>query len=797
MTDKIDLENGYEEIDFNGFDKEPSQEPNFDGDLDGMFNTPEEIKESQERKKRLEEKQKEFIAKKESIKNVVAIKSKPEFNIVINKETNVIQLIIDYNEDIIRLIKKEIGQARWIKESECYELLRTNLNMIRIDQFLKSCQRELGDLKSLFNFNVSIVEPVEVKEVVEYSFLDEMKSKGEFVEENYKEEVIVKEKVVSKKSSSKDLVEQNVKDGRFSITEQKKTFYETFEEATYNLVKDKVVYNNGNQSVYMYDEQEKMFINNGVEKGIKIPLIRIMRENGLSSYTSDADMTSVQKSIFNYVEVDNLKKNLRVNIFNVETEEGEILSMYFEKGEDGVGRFRVIEARRENFAILKVNIKISEKNIKDLNGNEWQMQDLNENKYYYDFKVNEESFFIKNYINKLFKSENHKKVAMMFFGSLLAGLKIAKMLFLLGHGGDGKSVLLEMFQDLYLSASTEFKLVAVKGGENFNYVKLLNNIVFSYISEVSDKSDFDEEMLKNLTGDKYVNIAVKGKSKRVLDTSNMQFVMGFNYTNMIRLKNVDRSIVRRICCVQCGQDENETDKKIILNLSDKMINGFTNPENGEFVKSQKLEMFHWVLQGAVDCVSENAFSENEMVAEKYGQDVFDFNNAMIAKLAGAGQFFEEEDFKFLSDGKITPKADLYKYYLQVMEENMEKHVMGSAAFNKSLVKHIFTKYKVNLDAVRIRCRIDSGKLVDGYPLSFSFDRKANDKTRYAINNNHIEVMNLKNETIKNIEKESKDIENKEVEQEQKKVVELLNGYEQDDEYSFNEEDELEEKNTQQ
>lgn len=704
----------------------------------------------------------------------VASKSykKEVFYITLNKDINVIEFEFK-NSDLLKLLKEHVSQARLNKDTKTYQAPITNLNVERVEDFIKGCYATLGDIRQIFDFDFRVLKTTAVVDTPKFSFKEAVSGEISEIKPSIKDRAdyrdIKEGQVMDKNSKAGDDAKDIFTNGIIRIQDQKNTYKEIKELAVYKMVKENLAYNINNNLVYYYNEDTKCFESNGINDSIEPEITSVMLNNGFENYTKDSDIASIVNSIENYLKAEKRMDDLRIKYFNVNSNIG-TLSMVLTQKESGKMGFRVVDACRENKAILNMVVEINTSNIKNEAGEIWNgLDDLRDNKFYYDFTVDKTQDIHTLYLDKLFASKNFYRVAQMYIGNILTGRKVSKIAQLLGEGGDGKSEFIEALKEMYgVHKTQDFKLNKKKdGGENFSYQCLLNNQILAYVTEVN-KDTFDDIMFKNLSGDTHVSIPVKGSYPRTIDTTTIQFIMALNYTNIFRIPDIDPSMIRRICCIKTVK---QTGTKI-LNLMKKMINGLYSPELKKTFKPQRLEFFHWMLEGAIMAYESNAFVEDNMAAEVYGQDVFDFNQEMVNRMAGTSQFLEDEEFEFLRDGSLTKKTHIMEYYLEYCEENKIplKERIGTTKLITSIITEARNKYGYNLDE-RMRCKLPNGKLVDGLPIKFKHDKNAKANIFMTISMKAVARSKVLDEKeVEAKEKEVKEVEKKENEKYEKEFT---------------------------
>lgn len=640
-----------------------------------------------------------IVKVKEEVKVIESVYAKPEFSIIVDGIEKLIKIKFSYDKDMIELFKNKFSTAKYDNDNKNYIISFNKLNVNKVDQFINDCYDTFGDLREYYNFKLDIIKE-EIKEVKRFSLSEELNIQNVETKNN-KTSKSLKVKELEGQFISKDEgeVEEYKVNGfkKKSVYEQNETLNQTPEEEAYSIMKSTIKVNRIGGSLYAYDEKMGCY-HTDEDEGIKTQILRKLLKSGLSTYTTDSRLNSIEKSIRNYAKADNNvstfdNKFVAVKLKNSTTIENATVFISYKN--DGSRAFRVIESSTENECRIFADVELDAELIKNEEGNTWAGEDLNENKFYYEFKCNKEASLYKLFLDTLFDSENFKNMAQRYFGSIFTSEIVFKALFLCGEGNDGKTVLLDIIKSIFKHITVSFKL---NKEDNFQY-EILRNKLFAFVSEISE-DNFDETMFKNITGGDEVRVNAKHIKRMEIDTKNMYVAIAMNYQDMFRIKNVDDAMRRRLAFVKC-----KTSPRVISNFSKKLMSGFFFEEGNYEVESQKLEMVHFLMQGALDALETKAFQDKSITAEKYGQEVEDFCESMLAKMSPKGEFFKEFDFKILDDYTAVPISDLYTYYENWAVENKEVSKLGSTNFKKKLVEYINKKFNIRIDEVDMRAQV--------------------------------------------------------------------------------------------
>lgn len=637
---------------------------------------------------------------KEEVKVVESVYAKPEFSIIVDGIEKLIKIRFSYDKDMIELFKNTFSTAKYDNNNKSYVVNFNKLNVNKVDQFVNDCYDTFGDLREYYNFKLDIIKE-EVKEVKRFSLSEELNIEKVEVKKKEKTSKSLKVKELEGQFISKDegeVEEYNVNGfKKKSIYDQNETLNQTPEEISYSIMKSTIKINRTGGSLFAYDDFMGCY-HYDEDEGIKTQLLRKLLKNGLSSYTSESRLNSIEKSIRNYAKADyNVStfdnKFVAVRLKNSTTLDN--ATVFISYKDDGSRAFRVIESSSKLECRIFADVELDAELIKDEKGNVWCGEDLNENKFYYEFKCNKESHLYKLFLDTLFESENFSKMAQRYFGSIFTSEIVFKALFLCGEGNDGKTVLLDILKDIFKHITVSFKL---NKEDPFQY-EILKNKLFCFVSEITEEG-FDETMFKNMTGGDETRVNGKFIKRMEIDTKNMYVAIAMNYKDMFRIKNVDNAMRRRLAFVRC-----KTSPRILSHFSKKLMNGFFFEEGNYEVESQKLEMVHWLMEGALEALETKAFQDKAITAEKYGQDAEDFFEKMISKMSPKGEFFKEFDFKILDDYTAVPFSDIYNYYENWAVDNKEVSKLGSTNFKKKLIDYINEKFNVRIDEVDMRAQV--------------------------------------------------------------------------------------------
>lgn len=711
-----DLDAQAEELNINTSNEVKSNEKSYDDEFnpfeddDLSFASDTQIDETPKKQQNIkmelnksEENKKMFTAQPTINKSKVL--EKPIFSIIVDEPNLLVKIKFKYDEDMINVFKKTFKTSEYDSVTKTNLINYNKLNVSKIDTFINDCYDTFGDLQELYNFNFEHIK-AEVKEVKRFSL-------GEAVGQN------VAESDLKRKESKK--IAKSVKEGEFlgkegesteisesnftgsmrkqSIYEQNETIKETPEEAAYKIMKDSICLNNIGKSLYAYDESLGCYHTDSNE-GIKTQILTKMLKKNLSSYTSDSKLKSIESSIRNYAIADRKitsfdNKFVAVKLKNSTTIERATVFISYKN--DGSKAFRVIESSPLNECNIYADVELDANLIKDEEGNCWCGEDLSENKFYYEFKTNRKSPFYTLFIDTLFATPNFEKMTKMYFGSIFTAEVVFKALFLCGEGNDGKSVLLDMLKMIFKYITISFKL----NKENDFQYEGLKGKKLAFVNEIKE-DNFDETMFKNLTGGDEVSVNSKYLRYSEIDTKNMYVAVAMNYQDIFRIKNIDMAMKRRLAFVKCS-----TSPRVISNFSKKIMDGFFFEEGNVQIEGQRLEMVHWLMEGALEALEMNAFQDKAITAEKYGEEVEEFYLSMLDKMAPSGEFFQEFQFKLLKDYTAVPVSDLFGYYEEWCIKEKATNKMGATNFKKKLIEHINNEFKVRIDSVDIRATIDN------------------------------------------------------------------------------------------
>lgn len=621
---------------------------------------------------------------------------KPDFNIVIDENESLIKIKLGYDEDLINMLKNKFKTIKYDSISKMNTLPCHLININKVQDFINDCYDVFGDIEKVFDFKFQHIK-ASLAPVKRFSLVEAV---GDSVKELSKANKAKEGEFIAKKerSSYNDEDDQIVGGGKMSIYSQKETFKESIEEVAYDLMKDRVFISPINFSVYAYNSNYGCYtVSESKSIGIKDIISKTLEANNLSSYTKPRHLKSIEEHLQTQTY-----SNKRISYFNnkyvaVRMKNSQVLDkacLFIDYKEDGSRAFRVINSSEYIETNVFADVEIDAELIKDEEGNDWNGEDLDSGRYFYEFKTNRKSDIYKLFINDLFSSKNFEKITKMFIGSFLSGEKVQKALFLIGEGGDGKSVLMNMLMEIFKFSSTSFKLN--NNGNRFQY-SVLKDKKFAIISEMSQKN-FDEMFFKNLTGGDQTFAESKGVDQFKLDIENLLLMVAMNYGDSFIIKEMDRAMKRRLMYVKC-----EPSKRVILNFARKILSGFFFEEEKREVESQRLEFFHWILEGSLEFVRENPFSDSQ-VNESYGVDVKEFYDNMIERMSPRGEFFNQYKIEVLTNGRGTCLADLYNYYENWA--NLEKTpALGLNNFKRELVKRADEEFKTLIDKVDFRANV--------------------------------------------------------------------------------------------
>lgn len=606
---------------------------------------------------------------------------KPELNIEINQESNFISVYFTYDQTLQEIFKNIFKSVKFNFEEKKYFITYNKTNLNKLDKFLIDVQND---------YNGSVSDKFDFKLIKTGNFIENNKIEkvSDFIE-------IKNEEIPAKKEKKEIVVNASNKE---SIFAQKKTNKESIEETCWNLFQDKIKVDRSTRSVFMYNENVGCYTVQSNE-GIKPIVAKELEKLGLESYINDKDLNSIEKTL-NIRAISNNKLSSFNNEFTAvrfKEKNGNVFNalIYVSFKENGSRAFRVVNCSHLVETKVSADITLDASLIKDNQGNIWTNEDLDENKFFYDFKVNKKADLYKLFLDNLFDSKNFLKIAKMFMSGILTNRKIQKILIMIGEGGDGKSVILGMLSKLFKMVTVFGSFNKEKNGDNrFLYSPFKNkNLVI--VDEVS-KNNFDDTTVKKITSTVEFSIETKGGSNFNLNPINVSCIIAMNYTNMPHISEIDRALKRRFLNVKCSKS-----KEVILDFDQKIMNGFYYEKEERFVEAQDVEFFHFLLEGALELLNEDAFSDGEITAEKYGEDVAIFNHDIFEMMSPKGAFFSEFTLCRTEKFKACKYDDLYKYYLNWVTETNDTKV-GYNTFKRELNKAAKELLQINMAASEVR-----------------------------------------------------------------------------------------------
>lgn len=640
----------------------------------------------------------------EAVKKTVVKFKKPLFSITVDEPEAVIKVQFDYDLDLINTFKGFFKTAKYDAESRINYVNYNRLNVVKIDDFLNECYDMFGDLQENYNFVFNHIKAEVKKEVKRFSLMNEVKDSLETKKQVAKAEAKEGEylpKDEDYKPTSTAVTNSNTVNGlrKQSIFEQTDTMKQTPEEASYEIMKDSVCLNQIGKALYCYDDYLGCY-HHDEDEGIKVQLITKLIRNGLSTYTTDSKLKSIQASIKNYAIADRKISSFNNKFVAVRVKNSAVMdkaTVFITYKDNGTRAFRMIESSPKLDCNIFADVELDADLLRDEDGNIWNGEDLNENKFYYEFKTNPEAPIYKLFLDTLFASKNFMKMVQRYFGSIFTAEIVFKALFLCGEGNDGKSVLLDLLKMIFKYITISFKL---NKEDDFQYEGLKGKKL-GFVSEIK-KENFDEMMFKNLTGGDETRVNGKHVKRAEVDTKNMYLAIAMNYEDLFRIENVDDAMRRRFAFAKC-----KTSPRVISNFSEKLMNGFFFEEENKQIESQRLEFVHWLMEGALEALETNAFQDKAITGDKYGEDVAEFYESMLNKMAPRGEFFQEFKFEVLKDFTAVPVSDLYNYYADWADKEKISGKLGSTTFKSEFIKQINKKFNLKIDEVDMRATVDN------------------------------------------------------------------------------------------
>lgn len=642
-----------------------------------------------------------------SYNNIINVVKKPAFHITIDGQNLLIKIKTDYDEEMLKIIRNVFKGSSFDNNEKCHVISYNAINRNKIQTLIDIVDETIVgndlNMEDLFDFQLNVIQPKKV-EKKKISIADQLGEQLKSIDEVKKEQKSVKEgQYIAKDEEGGELAVDA--GGKVSIYSQKETHKQTIEEVSWELMKDRIFISSLNYSVYAYNEDKGCYeVSENKNIGIKHIISRILVKNNLSSYNKPSHLKSIEEHVktqayaFKKVSYFN-NKFIAVKLNNSTTLDKALI--YVDYKDNGTRAFRVIECSELVETNVFAEVELNAELIKNDKGEVWTGESLENNRFFYEFKTDKNSDFYKLFTNSLFASEAFEKIAKMFLGMFLTSEKPQKAMFFAGEGNDGKSVLFSMLKLLFPSVAVDFKINLGKGDASRFQYSVLKDKKIGLVSEIKEDG-FDHMFFKNITGDDGAKTEAKGVDLFNLDSKNLFIFIAMNYGDIFRIPNMDKAMRRRLLFVKC-----EASKRVILNFAKKLMDGFFFEEEKREVSAQRLEFFHWLMEGALESLNSDAFNDSEVKAEKYGQDVFDFYESMIEKMSPRAEFFREYEIELLDNGRGATLADIYDYYEKwtVIEKATK---LGNIGFKNELVRHIHLKFGIKIDITNVEFRAQVG-----------------------------------------------------------------------------------------
>lgn len=271
------------------------------------------------------------------------------------------------------------------------------------------------------------------------------------------------------------------------------------------------------------------------------------------------------------------------------------------------------------------------------------------------------------FLNMITKNPKELNFIFQWMGYLMVKkYDIAKMLFLVGDGGNGKSTLIKLMTAVVGADNTS--TVSMKSLINNKFQSaLLYNKLFNTVADIGADFFDDSSILKALTGDDHITIERKGEN----GFSYLNFAkMTYSCNKLPKFKDTTGGLQRRPIILPLNEDFANLVKESDLHIND-IIN---DPEEMERVVKYSIDKFISVL------TSDKEFEESEAMIQAKNEWLSD--DPLLD--------FIEEAFEIVDNDKLFTKMKdfMEQYKIYCLDRNYkpmcQKNVVEAIKGNKKL-----------------------------------------------------------------------------------------------------------------
>jgi len=273
-----------------------------------------------------------------------------------------------------------------------------------------------------------------------------------------------------------------------------------------------------------------------------------------------------------------------------------------------------------------------------------------------------------NYLNQLLNEQDIDILQEYIGYCLIPSLYAQKSLFIIGKGGEGKSVLGKVLVDIFGNSLVVDKIHSLFDGK-FG----LTNIDMKLIILDDDLMGYklkDTALFKSLITGGKISYEKKFKDKTEIEP----------YAKFLALGNT---------MLQSCNDESDGFKRrlLILLTKDKDKTRKDNPYLVKQLIKEKSLILNWALKGLLRLINNDfEFSYSKEMEEKVEMLITNDNSKDIC------DFLSDEEYVILGDSNFTSTKDIYNHFMKYCRINNLQEI-NSSTFNKRLAS-IHTRYNL-------------------------------------------------------------------------------------------------------
>jgi putative DNA primase/helicase len=216
--------------------------------------------------------------------------------------------------------------------------------------------------------------------------------------------------------------------------------------------------------------------------------------------------------------------------------------------------------------------------------------------------------FSEKYFNDLFcNKQDLKQVVLNIVKSCIVGKSLRYIFFLTGDGNNGKSLFMDLLKEIFgnfIDTISRSVLLTTKATTHLSTeFEKLGICRIGYVSEMSDKDELNVPIVKQITGDRYINVRGICKTDETLEVSSNQFAL----TNKMPKIKVEKAINNRLVIIPFMNSFELNDEYKPLLFSHK--NDIFNYIMKYGIMQTKFDLTEDMINSKQDCIDDNTEDE--------------------------------------------------------------------------------------------------------------------------------------------------------------------------------------------